>query len=83
MHAAEGKTLVIGLGNPIVSDDGVGLQVVQRLKFVLCDRPHVDLAEDYCGGLRLMQTVFSSPGTVREELLPGTLPWRTPICGRE
>jgi len=33
--SAVGKTLVIGLGNPIVSDDSAGLRVVEQLKTLL------------------------------------------------
>jgi len=50
-----GRTLVIGLGNPLVSDDSVGLRVVERLKPLLASRDDVDVAEDYWGGLRLME----------------------------
>lgn len=57
-HTAKGKTLVIGLGNPIVSDDGVGLRVVQRLKAILANRDDVDVTEDYWGGLQLMERMI-------------------------
>jgi hydrogenase maturation protease len=49
------RTIVIGLGNPILSDDSVGLRVVQALKPRLSGRPEVTLVEDYWGGLRLME----------------------------
>jgi hydrogenase maturation protease len=49
------KTLVLGLGNPLVSDDSVGLRVVARLKPLLADRPDVTVDEDHWGGLRLME----------------------------
>ncbi|MGD8603437.1 MAG: hydrogenase maturation protease [Anaerolineales bacterium] len=49
------KTLVLGLGNPILGDDGVGLVVVDRLRPLLENRPDVELGEDYWGGLRLME----------------------------
>lgn len=49
------KTLVLGLGNPLVSDDSVGLRVVARLKTLLADRPEVTVDEDHWGGLRLME----------------------------
>jgi len=52
------KTLVIGLGNPLVSDDSVGLRVVQQLKPLLADRDDVEVAEDYWGGLRLMERMI-------------------------
>ena len=49
------KTLVLGLGNPLVSDDSAGLRVAAELKSLLADRPDVEVAEDYWGGLRLME----------------------------
>lgn len=52
------KTLVIGLGNPIVTDDSVGLRVVQRLRFLVADRPEIEIREDYWGGLRLMEQMI-------------------------
>ena len=84
MHTAKGKTLVIGLGNPIVSDDSVGLRVAERLKTILSNRDDVDVTEDYCGGLRLMERMIgydraividaictgAEPGTVHR-LTPG------------
>ncbi len=53
-----GKTLVIGLGNPLVSDDSVGLRVAAELKERLSGRHDVDVAEDYWGGLRLMERMI-------------------------
>ena len=55
---ASGKTLVIGLGNPLVSDDSVGLRVVEGLRPRLANLPDVDIAEDYWGGLRLMERLI-------------------------
>ena len=49
------KTLIIGLGNPLLRDDSVGLRVVQMLRDILADQPDVELMEDYWGGLRLME----------------------------
>jgi hydrogenase maturation protease len=58
------KTLVIGLGNPIVSDDSVGLRVAVEVRNLLADREgdgclgngqSVKVTEDYWGGLRLME----------------------------
>ncbi len=47
------KTLVLGLGNPLLGDDAVGLRVAASLRGRL--PPDVELDEDYCGGLRLME----------------------------
>ena len=55
------KTIVIGLGNPIVSDDSVGLRVVATVRSRLENgqKPdiegEVEVGEDYWGGLRLME----------------------------
>lgn len=49
------KTLVIGLGNPLVTDDSVGLRVAAELRHRLAGRPDVEVEEDYWGGLRLME----------------------------
>jgi len=85
-HTAKGKTLVIGLGNPIVSDDSVGLRVVQRLTTILSNRHDVDVTEDHWGGLRLMERMIgydraividaictgAQPGTIHR-LAPGSV----------
>ncbi len=49
------RTLVLGLGNPILTDDAVGLRVVEHLRPQLAGIPGLELAEDYWGGLRLME----------------------------
>jgi hydrogenase maturation protease len=81
------KTLVLGLGNPLVADDSIGLRVVAQLKPLLADRPDVDVGEDYWGGLRLMERMVGydrvivvdaictgePPGTIHR-LGPGGLP---------
>jgi hydrogenase maturation protease len=47
-------TLVLGMGNPILSDDGLGLEVARRLRGVpLPDG--VDVGESEVGGLRLLE----------------------------
>lgn len=52
------KTLIIGLGNPLVGDDAVGLRVVDLLKPMLAERPDVEVTEDHWGGLRLMEQMI-------------------------
>jgi hydrogenase maturation protease len=52
------KTLILGLGNPLVTDDSVGLRVVDVLKPLLADRVDVEVSEDYWGGLRLMERMI-------------------------
>ncbi len=81
------RTLVLGLGNPILRDDGAGLRVVQMLQDELVDRSDVEVSEDYWGGLRLMERMMgfdraiiidailtgAKPGTIHT-LSPGEIP---------
>jgi len=48
------KTLVLGLGNPILKDDGVGLQVAASLKKRF-NHPDVTIVESELGGLNLLE----------------------------
>ena len=49
------KTLVIGLGNPILGDDGVGWKVVEEVEKQLPPDPPVELDRVSFGGLSLME----------------------------
>jgi hydrogenase maturation protease len=48
------STLVLGMGNPILSDDGLGLEVARRLR-ELPMPDGVEVAESEVGGLRLLE----------------------------
>ncbi len=48
------KTLVLGLGNPILSDDSAGLRVAAALRERI-DRPDVTILETELGGLNLLE----------------------------
>ena len=77
------KTLVIGLGNPLVSDDSVGLRVAAELKSRLADRPDVDVDEDFWGGLRLMERMAGYERAIVIDAIvtgaePGTIHHLTP-----
>jgi hydrogenase maturation protease len=72
------KTLVLGLGNPLVSDDSVGLRVAEVLKVRLASRGDVEVSEDYWGGLRLMERLIGYRraiviDAVRSGAEPGTI----------
>lgn len=47
------RTLVLGMGNPILSDDRVGLLVAERVRAVA--PPHVDVEQSEVAGLRLLE----------------------------
>jgi len=72
------KTLVLGLGNPLVSDDSVGLRVASRLAARLADRPEIEVSEDHWGGLRLMERMVGYDRVIVIDAIctgapPGTL----------
>jgi hydrogenase maturation protease len=81
------KTLVIGLGNPLIADDRVGLRVVAELRPLLAGRRDIEVDEDFWGGLRLMERMVgfdcaivvdaictdAPPGTIHR-LSPDSIP---------
>jgi hydrogenase maturation protease len=50
------KTLVLGLGNPILSDDGAGIRVAQEVGKQLND-PLITVSETSEAGLRLLDSI--------------------------
>ena len=73
------KTIIIGLGNPILTDDSVGPRVATELKKQLNDTSQVTIIEASVGGLALVdlmadfekaividaiQTIDGKPGTI-------------------
>ena len=50
------KTLIVGLGNPILTDDGVGIHIVRAVA-ERCPRDDVAFAEASVGGLRLLDVI--------------------------
>lgn len=54
------KTLIIGLGNPILTDDGVGVKVAYQLQRLvdLDAHPELTITEASAGGLRLMEAIL-------------------------
>ncbi len=49
------KTLVLGIGNTILTDDGVGCRVAQRLKRRLQGREDITVKETSLSGLSLLE----------------------------
>ena len=81
------KTLVLGLGNPILKDDSVGLRVAEEVERLIPKNPDIEVGLDYWGGLRLMERMVgfdraiiidaictgASPGTIHH-LNPDDIP---------
>ncbi len=52
------RTLILGMGNPILSDDAIGIVLASALKPQLQDMPGVDVVEECCvGGLNLLDVL--------------------------
>ncbi len=77
------KTLVLGLGNPLLRDDGIGLHVARELEKLFADDPAVEVGEDYWGGLRLMERMIGYDRVIIIDAIltggePGTIHLLTP-----
>jgi hydrogenase maturation protease len=74
------KSVIIGMGNPLLTDDGVGISVARKVGEYLQERNDVDCLELHTGGIRLMEAMVGydrayvvdamvtgehEPGTVR------------------
>ena len=46
------NTLILGIGNPILTDDGVGIKIVQKLKE---DNPELEVMETSEAGMALLE----------------------------
>ncbi|MGA9533785.1 MAG: hydrogenase maturation protease [Anaerolineales bacterium] len=51
-------TVIIGLGNPLRADDGVGHAVSRLVRQRLSGRTDVEVMESFTGGLRLMERLI-------------------------
>jgi hydrogenase maturation protease len=52
------RTLLLGMGNPILSDDAIGIRLAGRLKERLKDIPGLDMVEDCSvGGFNLLEII--------------------------
>ena len=51
------RTIIVGIGNPIRSDDSVGLVVARILRERLAGVEGIDVAELWAGGLRLVEAM--------------------------
>lgn len=89
------RTIVAGLGNPILSDDSVGIKVAGLVKQRLAGSAGVDVIEVYAGGLRLMEAIAGydraiivdavktgdhAPGTIRKLSLDSLAQTRNMLC---
>jgi len=48
------RTIVLGLGNPLMSDEGIGVIIVNKLEEISKRYPHIDFIDAGTGGLKLL-----------------------------
>ncbi len=65
------RTIVIGVGNPVRTDDGVGLRVARELRPVLAGRRNVDVVELGAGGMALMEAFLGFDRAVIVDAMTG------------
>lgn len=87
LHIAEpGDTLVVGLGNPILGDDGVGWRVIDELDEL--DHQGASLQQACVGGVSLMELLVGYRRAIIVDAIidpqdaPGTV-WRKPLSAVE
>jgi hydrogenase maturation protease len=77
-EAMEGGTVIIGMGNPLLSDDGVGIAVAHAVAERLKQRMNLTVMELHTGGIRLMEAMAGFKRAVVVDAMlsgapPGTL----------
>ena len=69
------KTIIVGLGNPILGDDGVGWQVASRLQQVIELPPDVSIDNLAVGGISLMEALIGyDRAIIIDSIVTGTAP---------
>lgn len=71
-------TVIIGMGNPLLADDGVGIVVAHAVAKQLQPRLHLTVTELHTGGIRLMEAMAGFERAVVVDAMvsgapPGTL----------
>jgi hydrogenase maturation protease len=51
------KTLLLGLGNTILGDDGIGIRIVREIRKKWAGRPQVELVEASLAGMVLLDVI--------------------------
>jgi len=52
------KTIIVGVGNPILGDDGIGVHIVRYLKEQLHDQSDIVIEEAMTGGMNLLDLII-------------------------
>lgn len=70
-----GDTVIIGMGNRLLSDDGVGIAVAHAVAECLKPRMNIAVTELHTGGIRLMEAMAGfKRAVVVDAMLSGAVP---------
>jgi len=78
------RIIIIGLGNPILTDDSVGIQVARQLYAHYIDIEMIKVQELYSGGIRILDTLTGYDKAIiidaiqTKEKIPGRIHHLTP-----
>lgn len=72
------ETVIIGMGNPLLSDDGVGIAVARAVAKRLNLQMNISVKELHTGGIRLMEALYGFKRAVIVDAMlcgapPGTI----------
>ena len=81
------KTLVLGVGNLLMGDEGVGIRVVRRLEERLSD-PGTEIVDGGTGGLHLLEYFLDRDRVILVDAVmdgsaPGTVSVSKPVYARD
>ena len=51
------NTIILGIGNPILGDDGIGVHIAHRLQEKIVNQPNVTIEEAQTGGMNLIDII--------------------------
>lgn len=72
MGSTVGSTVIVGLGNPVLADDGVGLRIARELRRRLEGRSGVATVELYAGGMWLTEAMAGHDRAILIDAIAGS-----------
>jgi hydrogenase maturation protease len=73
------RTVVIGLGNPLMGDDGLGLAALETLRADYLVPPEVELVDGGTWGMNLLPTIEDATHVILIDAIDVGLPPGTPV----
>jgi hydrogenase maturation protease len=69
------SSIVIGIGNPVIADDAVGIETVRHLRQQMGEQSAFSITELYTGGMELMEAMIGyDRAFVVDAMVVGNLP---------